>query len=61
MAESIGAVDASVAWDGYTLKVEAALYDPQTQSGLLHYSIENPDGLAVTSQGAKQRDLPKET
>lgn len=46
LAESIGAVDASVAWDGYTLKVEAALYDPQTQSGLLYYSIENPDGVS---------------
>lgn len=37
---------ASVTWEGYTLAVEANLYDPITGAGLLYYTVENPNGVS---------------
>lgn len=38
-------VGQSISWKGYTLTVDANLYDQVTKCGLLTYTIENPDGL----------------
>ena len=46
IAPYISAETASVSWNGYTLTVEANLYDPVTESGILYYTIENPDGVS---------------
>ena len=45
IANYISAETAAVSWGGYTLTVEANLYDPVTESGLLYYTLENPDGV----------------
>ena len=45
LSPHIGAVNESVSYDGYTLTVEACLYDANVGGGLLYYSVENPDGL----------------
>ena len=45
IAKYISAETSTFSWDGYTLSVEANLYDSRTQSGLLYYSIENPAGV----------------
>ena len=41
----ISAKTATISWDGYTLTVEANLYDSFTDSGILYYTVENPDGV----------------
>ena len=46
IANYISAETAAVSWGGYTLAVEANLYDPVTKSGLLYYTIENPNGVS---------------
>ena len=38
-------VGQSISWMGYTLTVDANLYDQVTKCGLLTYTIENPNGL----------------
>lgn len=38
-------VNGSVTGNGYTVTVEAAVYDPVTDVGVLYYSIENPAGV----------------
>ena len=38
-------VDSSVNWGGYTLTVEAVVYDAAIGSGLLYYTVENPNGV----------------
>ncbi len=45
LSAHIGAVEESVSYGGYTLTVEACLYDANIGGGLLYYSVENPDGL----------------
>ena len=35
----------SVSWGGYKLTVEANVYDPLTESGLLYYTVENNSGI----------------
>lgn len=44
-APRVTPVGQSISWKGYTLTVDANLYDPATKCGLLTYTIENPDGL----------------
>lgn len=39
------ATDEVVSYDGYTLGLEANLYDPATGCGLAYYTLENPDGV----------------
>ncbi len=38
-------VDSSISWGDYTLTVEAVVYDASIGSGLLYYTIENPNGV----------------
>ena len=38
-------VGQSISWKGYTLTVDANMYDKVTRCGLLTYTIENPNGL----------------
>lgn len=38
-------VGQSISWEGYTLTVDANMYDKVTKCGVLTYTIENPDGL----------------
>ncbi|MDO5154235.1 MAG: hypothetical protein Q4D50_12890 [Eubacteriales bacterium] len=44
-APLVSPVGQSISWKGYTLTVDANLYDEVTQCGILTYTIENPDGL----------------
>lgn len=45
VAPHISPVGQSIAMSGYTLRVDAFLYDDATKCGLLTYTLENPDGL----------------
>lgn len=44
-APLVSPVGQSISWQGYTLTVDANLYDQVTKCGVLTYTIENPDGL----------------
>ena len=41
----VEAVGQSISWQGYTLTVDAHMYDAVTGCGLLTYTLENPDGI----------------
>ena len=45
-ASLVSPVGQSISWEGYTLTVDANMYDPATKCGVLTYTLENPDGLA---------------
>ena len=57
IAKYISAETSTISWDGYTLAVEANLYDSQTESGLLYYTIENSDGITGYEVRDKNRIL----
>lgn len=44
-APLVSPVGQSISWKGYTLTVDANMYDRVTHCGILTYTIENPDGL----------------
>lgn len=44
-APLVNPVGQSISWKGYTLTVDANMYDKVTKCGLLTYTIENPHGL----------------
>ena len=44
-APLVEAVGQSISWGGYTLTVDANLYDSVTKCGMVTYLLENPDGL----------------
>ena len=44
-APLVEAVGQSIHWGGYTLTVDANLYDSVTKCGMVTYLLENPDGL----------------
>lgn len=44
-APLVSPVGQSISWQGYTLTVDANMYDKVTKCGVLTYTIENPDGL----------------
>lgn len=44
-APLVNPVGQSISWKGYTLTVDANMYDQVTKCGLLTYTIENPHGL----------------
>ena len=46
IANCISGETATILWEGYTLTVEANLYDPLTESGILYFSVENPAGVS---------------
>ena len=49
-APLVEAVGQSISWNGYTLTVDANLYDSVTKCGLLTYTLENPNGLQYDLQ-----------
>lgn len=44
-APLVDAVGQSISWEGYTLTVDANLYDSVTKCGMVTYLLENPNGL----------------
>jgi len=46
VTDYISGETATASWEGYTLTVEAYLYDALTQSALIYYTVENPDGAS---------------
>lgn len=42
----VSPVGHSISWEGYTLTVDANMYDQVTKCGVLTYTIENPNGIA---------------
>lgn len=44
-APLVEAVGQSIRWGGYTLTVDANLYDSVTKCGMVTYLLENPEGL----------------
>lgn len=44
-APLVSPVGQTISWQGYTLTVDANMYDKVTKCGVLTYTIENPDGL----------------
>ncbi len=41
----VSPVGQSFSWEGYTLTVDANMYDQVTKCGVLTYTVENPDGI----------------
>ena len=46
VAPHVDPVGQSITWEGYTLTVDANLYDAVTKCGLVTYTLENPAGIA---------------
>ena len=46
VAPHVDPVGQSITWEGYTLTVDANLYDSVTKCGLVTYTLENPAGIA---------------
>lgn len=45
IAPHVDAVGQSISWEGYTLTVDAVMYDSATGCGFFTYLLENPDGV----------------
>ena len=45
IAPNVTAVGQSFTWRGYTLSVDAVMYDSVTQCGVLTYQLTNPEGI----------------
>ena len=45
VAPHVSPVGQSISWKGYTLTVDAYMYDNVTKCGLVTYSLENPNGV----------------
>lgn len=45
LAPNVSAVGQSFTWRGYTLTVDALLYDSVTHCGVFTYQVENPEGI----------------
>lgn len=45
IAPYVSPVGQSISWNGYTLTVDAFMYDSATKCGFFTYMLENPDGL----------------
>ena len=45
VAPLVSPVGQSITWEGYTLRVDANMYDQVTKCGVLTYTLENPDGV----------------
>lgn len=55
LVETVGQ---SIAWEGYTLTVDANLYDSVTKCGLITYILENPKGLDYSLQSSGEVWFP---
>lgn len=51
VAPMVSPVGQSLSWAGYTVTVDANLYDAATKCGLLTYTLENPDGVSYELYG----------
>lgn len=49
-APLVEAVGQTISWNGYTLTIDANLYDHATKCGLVTYILENPNGLGYSLQ-----------
>ena len=49
-APLVSPVGQSISWNGYTLTIDANLYDASTKCGLVTYILENPNGLGYFVQ-----------
>ena len=47
VAPMVNPVGQSISWNGYTLRVDANLYDQVTKCGVLTYTLENPEGVGA--------------
>ena len=45
MTPYIGACGESISWQDYTITAESYLFDSVTRSGIIYYSVENPNGV----------------
>lgn len=57
-APLVEAVGQTIRWQGYTLTIDANLYDAVTQCGLLTYTLENPEGLDYSLQSTGEVWFP---
>lgn len=57
-APLVEAVGQSISWEGYTLTVDANLYDAVTGCGFLTYTLENPEGLDYSLQSTGEVWFP---
>lgn len=57
-APLVNPVGQSISWEGYTLTVDANLYDSVTKCGLLTYTLENPDGVDYSLQSTGEVWFP---
>lgn len=55
LVETVGQ---SITWEGYTLTVDANLYDSVTKCGLITYILENPKGLDYSLQSTGEVWFP---
>lgn len=58
-APLVSPVGQSISWEGYTLTIDANLYDAATKCGLVTYILENPDGLGYSLQNDGQVWFPE--
>lgn len=58
-APLVKAVGQSISWNGYTLTIDANLYDHATKCGLVTYILDNPNGLDYALQKDGQVWFPE--
>ena len=58
-APLVNAVGQSISWEGYTLTIDANLYDSVTQCGLVTYTLENPEGVDYSLQSTGEVWFPQ--
>lgn len=57
-APLVNVVGQSISWEGYTLTIDANLYDSVTKCGLLTYTLENPEGVDYSLQSTGEVWFP---
>lgn len=57
-APLVSPVGQSISWKGYTLTIDANLYDSVTKCGLLTYTLENPEGVDYSLQSTGEVWFP---
>lgn len=58
-APLVNAVGQSISWEGYTLTIDANLYDSVTKCGLVTYTLENPEGVNYSLQSTGEVWFPQ--
>lgn len=54
----VSPVGRSINWEGYTLTIDANMYDQVTKCGVLTYTLENPEGLDYSLQSTGEVWFP---